>query len=100
MDLGLTNRRAIVTGGSKGLGLATVTSLIDAVGNVAASTVLLQAVSARAVDRPATIMVRDLRFDMGFSFNFAVGPLQHWFSFCAMKLENHFRPHARFSPAY
>ena len=30
MDLGLTNRRAIVTGGSKGLGLATVTSLIDA----------------------------------------------------------------------
>ena len=26
MDLGLTHRRAIVTGGSKGLGLATVTS--------------------------------------------------------------------------
>lgn len=35
MDLGLTNRRAIVTGGSKGLGLATVTSLIDAGANVA-----------------------------------------------------------------
>ena len=35
MDLGLTHRRAIVTGGSKGLGLATVTSLIDAGANVA-----------------------------------------------------------------
>lgn len=35
MDLGLTHRRAIVTGGSKGLGLATVASLIDAGANVA-----------------------------------------------------------------
>lgn len=29
MDLGLTGRRAIITGGSKGLGFATAASLID-----------------------------------------------------------------------